>query len=116
MMAMPVQFSLPRGTTSLSFRCTSHAGAAVSTWTIADVGTFLEYIEIAELKETFAIHAIRGAELIRQTDSSLQTMGVDKLGHRKVPATLAFAPSVYLLSGFAENLAVFAASIRRAGP
>ena len=58
--------------------------ADIPSWSVANVGTFLDYVEIPEYKERFAAKAINGLALLRMDDALLSALGVDKLGHRKV--------------------------------
>lgn len=96
LLAMPVQYSLPKsaGVFFFLFVCVFHFSApvvstthwtlpGVPSWTVNDVGTFLDYIEIPEYKERFSTKGVTGAELLRLQDQSLVAMGIDKLGHRK---------------------------------
>ena len=87
LLTMPVQYSLPKSAVLLSAHILKHAHlwyTGVPSWSVSDVGTFLDYIEIPEYKERFASRGINGAELLRLHDSALMNLGIDKLGHRKV--------------------------------
>ena len=86
LLTMPVQYSLPKSAVLLSahFETRSPVPTGVPSWSVSDVGTFLDYIEIPEYKERFASRGINGAELLRLHDSALMNLGIDKLGHRKV--------------------------------
>ena len=59
------------------------ADKAVEQWSAADVGAWLESIELASLQERFAENEITGSVLLSLDTSDLDYMRVTALGHRK---------------------------------
>ncbi|XP_069104999.1 diacylglycerol kinase delta-like isoform X3 [Argopecten irradians] len=55
----------------------------VQSWTLEDVGMWLENLSLAEYKESFISHEIRGTELLSLDKGDIQDLGVSKVGHVK---------------------------------
>eukprot|EP01098_Paradermamoeba_levis_P011429 TRINITY_DN488_c0_g2_i1.p1 TRINITY_DN488_c0_g2~~TRINITY_DN488_c0_g2_i1.p1 ORF type:complete len:575 (+),score=222.84 TRINITY_DN488_c0_g2_i1:89-1813(+) len=52
-------------------------------WSVSDVGLWLNFVDLAEYKITFIENSISGAELFDLKDEDLISMNMNKLGHRK---------------------------------
>ncbi|KAL3847643.1 hypothetical protein ACJMK2_018545 [Sinanodonta woodiana] len=55
----------------------------VNTWTIDDVGQWLDNLSLGEYKESFMKNEIRGTELLTLDKGDIQDLGVTKVGHLK---------------------------------
>ncbi|KAF4104478.1 diacylglycerol kinase delta-like isoform X1 [Onychostoma macrolepis] len=55
----------------------------VNTWGVDEVGVWLEMLCLAEYKEIFIRHDIRGPELLQLERRDLKDLGVTKVGHMK---------------------------------
>jgi len=53
------------------------------TWTVDEVGFWLEHLELGEYTKQFADNGIAGADLLDLEDEDLLSINVRKLGHRK---------------------------------
>lgn len=53
-------------------------------WSVSDVARYLDNIGLGEYKIPFIENDVAGAELVDLTDADAQSLGVRKLGHRKV--------------------------------
>ncbi|XP_011351823.2 diacylglycerol kinase eta isoform X1 [Ooceraea biroi] len=79
-----------RGLFWLKFRRPAgHAGVGhamrdqIATWSVQEVCTWLENLQLEEYAEKFASHDIRGRELLALTRRDLKELGITKVGHVK---------------------------------
>jgi len=54
-----------------------------TTWTVSEVGKWLDFIELGQYKIIFIENSISGAELFELEMEDLGSINVRKLGHRK---------------------------------
>lgn len=59
------------------------SGRMIKFWGVEEVGNWLESLGLAEYKEQFARHDVRGPELLNLERSDLKELGVTKVGHVK---------------------------------
>ena len=62
----------------------SYEDKPIAEWTPQNVAGFLTTLKLGDYVDPFAHEAIGGAELMGLTDNDLRTIGVSKLGHRKL--------------------------------
>ncbi|XP_065210954.1 diacylglycerol kinase eta-like isoform X2 [Planococcus citri] len=55
----------------------------VSSWGVPEVTNWLESLQLNEYCESFALHDVRGRELLNLTRTDLKELGVTKVGHVK---------------------------------
>uniref|UniRef100_A0A1B6EF78 SAM domain-containing protein n=1 Tax=Clastoptera arizonana TaxID=38151 RepID=A0A1B6EF78_9HEMI len=59
------------------------AGREVASWGVAEVGVWLESLQLSEYAEAFSRHDVRGRELLTLTRRDLKDLGITKVGHVK---------------------------------
>jgi len=55
----------------------------VAKWTLADVGDWLDHLQLGEYKYHFSRHDIQGAELLCLQRRDIKELGITKVGHIK---------------------------------
>lgn len=55
----------------------------VTTWTVPEVCSWLESLQLGEYAENFISHDIRGKELLTLARRDLKELGITKVGHVK---------------------------------
>ncbi|GFS07501.1 diacylglycerol kinase [Elysia marginata] len=55
----------------------------IRSWTLEEVGQWLDSLALGDYKESFMSHEITGAELLNLERRDLKDLGVTKVGHLK---------------------------------
>lgn len=57
--------------------------SAVDSWTVGQVGQWLQFLDLGQYRKKFTSNSISGAELVELDQEDLVQLGITTLGHRK---------------------------------